>query len=664
LAILGSPRILANSAISVAGLVQRPAEVKLIVGNPRQASFFKDVTVVALLDGDEIWRTVLPLVDDVRRLENAQTEWLGYTAPKLRKGPDVCGGFLDVPVDLTRVAVGAHTLTLILDPDDIFADLDRANNTATIQFNVREPGGTLHVAVTDKGTGEGIALARMFLWGLYAGRCNSAGTIDIADVPAGHYEPEQLLAWRLIPAPTYSRQSSQQGFTMTNGGAASVTVVLEQPVDVIVHVLDAGTGEVVPERAWARLKHLEQRIGDPTNPGFAGSRRRGNTLYFYHIPPGQCEIRAGAYAWNEGVTTQQVHRDAEGECHVEIQVTPRPRGSITGVVTDHNGRAVSGVEVWLDGAPRRATSDRDGHFEMTEVEAGRQYRVLARKRSYIGADATSGTVAADTACTVNLTMAKIVQKHESAFVDAITWAMVEQWPGFNLGGGVSSDKVEVSAEFGKFKAGLGMLYHQVQGTDEIIVDDVTIGTIGGVFWEEHVSTEYSLKSLASSVLTKVGGKHAAKLLKAISPINFIYGQIVGEVDYHELGDDGQVTGTFTTHTGAEYKKPVLIAIPGVAFSPGMSGGQTVVRCDRVEVTDGGHSTVVNYQWYSPKVGTYHVGEAMDLDKLEVTFYLAVLNEDLSPGLLGNTSSNVIIWHPKSGSVRFEGRAYDPLDYLR
>ena len=663
LAILGTPNVQANTPIAGPGLVQRPTEATILVANPRGAEFFRDVSVVALLDGDEIWRTVLPLIDAEEHLESAEALLVAYSAPDTRRGPDIRGGFLTVPVDLTDVPTGRHTLSFVVDPDDRFADLNRANNTADYPLTVREPGGTLQVVVLDRETNKGIPRASVLLQDMYVGQCGSDGTHNIPDVPAGNYTPDDLTAWRRTLDPHFARQSATQGFRVIKGGTTSVIVMLEKPVKVVVHVVAAGGDGSPLLDSWANLKHLEQRVGSSGDSTLPAAWRQGMSPCFPDLPPGRCEISAGAYAYRDATVTQEVHRDAKGECHVTVAVAPGPRGTVSGRVTDPDGDGVVGAEVWLKGAPRYATTDNNGMYQLTEVAADRQYVVACRKDSYAGSEAPTGTVREGAVSTANLTMARVTQKHESVFFEAVTWAIVEQWPGFNLGSGVKSEKVEVSAEFGKFNAGLGMLYHEQQGTDEAVIDDIVIGTQGGTFWEENVTYSYSLSSLLSTALEKVGGKHAAKILKAVSPINAVYGFIVGDVDYHELGEEGEVTGTFTTHTGADYKKPTLIEIPSIDFSPGMSGGRTVVRCDRLEASDGSITHVVNHQWYSPQMGAYHVGEAMDLDNLEVTFYVSVLNEDLSSGLLGDKSKNVIIWKPKSGTVRFEGRAYDPLAHL-
>ena len=127
------------------------------------------------------------------------------------------------------------------------------------------------------------------------------------------------------------------------------------------------------------------------------------------------------------------------------------------------------------------------------------------------------------------------------------------------------------------------------------------------------------------------------------------------------GAQGQVVGTFTSWTGSELESATLIPIPGMEFAPGVHGGQTVVRCDMVEVTDGHTTKTMRRQWYSPGLMGYYIGEEMDLENLEIRFYVRVLNEHLDPGPLYANSKNVITWRPMEDNwLRFEPSNYDAL----
>jgi hypothetical protein len=337
-------------------------------------------------------------------------------------------------------------------------------------------------------------------------------------------------------------------------------------------------------------------------------------------------------------------------------------------VTNFDGDKIEGAKVWLNGAPRSAETDDEGHYEIIEVEAGRNYQVISYKLSYESARNMSGMVSEGVTQTVDLEMCEITQRSKSLSFDAITWAMLESYPGFGIGE-ASSEGVEVSAEYGKFQGTLGMLYHTVQGQDKVVVDEIMAGIQGDVFWEEHVTAElFSLTDLLC--LEEFLGEDAAAIVSLSGPINAVYDYFRGDIDYQQL-NDGKVVGTFTSQRGSDYESATLIDIPaGFTFSPGMYGGRTVVRCDIVEVrvtdADGYTNTIMESRrrFYSPKMAIYHVGEEMtqtELENLEVTFYITVLNQNLSPGPLYANSKNVLIWKPmKDKELRFEPRLYNPL----
>ena len=667
------------------GLVQRPTEARVIVGNPRHARFFLNVPVVVLFDGEEIFHQVIPLVDDDPPLDEYQEEWLDLTnaIPSPYETEDFAAAFT-VPVDLTNVTVGEHTLTFMVDPDDKFADLDRTNNNYSTTFKVREPGGTLKITVQDSDNGTALSKARVLLPGLFWGKCDENGYIEIPDVPPREYAAEELWAYRHWPEPRYGEQRVGDNFTIENNQEEQVTINLELPAHVIVEVLDEETGEAITESPNVVLDHLEETWTGRQVYAYARPIVQGDEVHFMDIPPGECNFTAGAYAYETVTTRIDVRRYVNGTCHVNITLPHAPRGTIAGTVANFDGDQIKDVKVWLNGAPRSAETDNEGHYEITEVEASRNYQVISYKPSYESARNMSGNVSEGVTQTVDLKMCEITQKSKSLSFDAITWAMLESYPGFKIGKG-SSKSVKVSAEYGKFHATLGMLYHAVQGQDEVVVDEIVAGIQGDVFWQEDVTYEYSLLDLISAgagkaaggvvgqiwgkIAGKIATKAAAMLVKSTKPINAVYDYFHGDIDYQQL-HDGEVVGSFTTHTGDEYQSATLIDIPSLPFSPGMYGGQTVVRCDIVEVgvtdADGYTNTIMESRrrFYSPKMAIYHVGEEMnqtELENLEVTFYITVLNQNLKPGPLYANSKNVLIWKPmKDKGLRFEPRLYNPL----
>jgi len=642
LAILGTPQLHANTLIAAPGLIQAPTDLRMIVGNPHGAQFFRDVDVVALLDGDEIWRHTIPLMDGERHLYNRDTQAFGYTGPARRSGPEVMGGFLDVPINLTDVAVGNHTLTLVVDPDDRCADLERDNNTATIPLRVRERGGTLVVLAKDIDTGADVARAHVLLGNLFFGIADERGALHIADVPAGTYDARDLWVRRPYPEPRYGARRLDDAFTVRNDETTQVTVRLEQPVDVMLTVLDASTGQAPDSPPAAALSW--DGTGAPWHSGESGEIggwRQGNgRLVFPEVHPGPCTVTASAYAYLEATAQADVHRDAQGRCAVEISLQRAPRGSVEGRVVDQQGRPVRGLGVRLQDAPRYGATDASGHFTIGEVAAGRRYTVIAWGDDYTQASAPCAAVPEGGSVAVNLQVNHIVSRETQLGFDAITWAQLESWPGFSFGP-VSADSYEVSAQHGMFHATVGARWHEVQGADRVVVDEVVLATRGDAFWEESISYTYSFGDIINAGITKVAGFH-------------------DDIDPQQLSE-GEVVGTYTSWTGAERESATLIAIPGIEFSPGFHGGQTVVRCDMVEVTDGQTTKTIRRQWYSPALMAYQIGEEMNLEDLEIRFYVQVLNERLSPGPLYANSRNVIVWRPAEDNwLRFEPNAYDPL----
>ena len=673
LAILGQPQLIPNTPIAGPGLVQRPVTVRFIVGNPGRAHWFQNVPLVALLDGREVWRETIPLVDNELRLYNRETAPFGYTAPPRRSGPEICGGFVTATVDLSSTPPGRHALQLCVDPEDIFSDLERTNNVATINFNVREPGGLLRVRVLDRDSGAAVARAHVLLDSLYFGVCNEAGILEIGDVPPGDYQAERLSASRPYPDPTYARQTAGGGFRVVRGQETSAQVLLERPVHVVVRILDTETGQPVAEPMAASLRPLGSGASGQDSGDTRTGARGPSGLHFANVPPGRCEVTGGAYGFETRTEILEVHRDTKGECHLEVRVPRKPRGSISGRVKDAAGKALSGAEVWLNGAPRATSTDSQGQYTLTEVEAGRDYQVLACKSGYLTGRAMSGTVIPGGSRTADLSLTKVDPAHKSISFDAVTWAMIESWPGFDFFG-VTSSGYKVNAQFGEFNGSMGLIYHTLQGQGTAIVDEVVVAFKPGLFWRSSCSFEYDPLDLISEAVDTVkegiataalgtrAGKAALQLAKLADPINDVYDYLTADIDPSQL-HDGEVVGTFTSHTGDKYQSASLIDLDLTTMDVGLEygGGQTVIRCDIVQVTDGTNTATIRRQWYSPRMAIYPVGREMDLSKLQVIFYVQVLNQDLSPGPLYANSRNVLIWKPMERNwLRFEPRMYDPL----
>ncbi|MGI5818602.1 MAG: hypothetical protein ACOX9R_10960 [Armatimonadota bacterium] len=653
-----------NTRIAAPGLVQAPTTAQVLIANEGGATFFRDVDVAALIDGVEVWRTTIPLVDGEYRLHNEEVSAAGWPTAPERRGPDIRGGLLEVPVDLTNVSVGAHTLTIVVDPDDAVADLRRENNVAIIPLRVRERGGTVQVQVRDADTGHGVSQAHVLLGSLFFERADNAGRLTIADVPAGRYEAQDLWCSRPWPNPRYAGRPADGAFTVSNDQTTLVSASLEQPVAVYLQLMDAQSGQPVDAPPVARLEWTGATPWGPSDSGeVVGWRQGASRIVFPDVRPGPCAITAGAWGYEPATLQADVHRDARGECHLQMSLPQSPRGSVQVTVTDQDGRGVNGAYVFLHSAPRAAGTDARGVATLTEVEAGSSYTIGVHADDYTSGSTTSGVVAAGQTRACAVQIARVTSREKTISFDAVAWAHCESWPGFSFGP-VSSDSYEVSAEHGKFHGTLGISYHEIAGTNRAVVDEVVAAFDGGPFWSENVTYKYSLSDLLCSAIGKVAGENIARLVKLAGPINDVYDWFNGDLDPNRL-HEGEVVGTYTSWTDTEYASETLIPIPSITFSPGMSGGQTVVRTDMLEVTDGTNTAIVRRQWYSPSMMVYRIGEEFDMSKLEVKFFVAVLNERLSPGPLYASSRNLIQWKPMEGDganawVNFHPQAYDAL----
>jgi hypothetical protein len=306
------------------------------------------------------------------------------------------------------------------------------------------------------------------------------------------------------------------------------------------------------------------------------------------------------------------------------------------------------------------------------VACDRDYGVWARKKGY-GTEAEGvANLSGGITRTQNLQLPKVTNRHKDVGVECCAWAEFEQFPGVSIGS-AQVNSYEVSAKHGNFRLDMGVLYHTIAGRDGEYIDQLVICTDGHAFWQSNVQSSYDVmdmfsagvsktKAIAGSIpgVAKTASKAYGYFAKGVGVINKVYDYLMGDLDPNEEYD-GQVYGDYTSNTGAELERAALIPLPSteVDIGLGFEGGKTVVRVDRVVVSDAnGHSVTVHKQWYSPAMWAYRIGEEMDLDSLEVTVYLQVLNDRLSVGPLWATSRNVVTWQPDvKGSLEMHPERY-------
>ena len=644
------PQLKSNTPLWRAGYMQRPTHLQVAVGNPRLASFFAGTTVAVSLDGQEIVRNTVDQLNNVPNLWSGAltpTTVFSGTTPK----PDLSGAVPLFPVDLTQVAEGTHKLTVVVDPEDRFADRHRENNTAEVSFKVRGPGGTLRVRVVDKDDGTTpISGAVVSLRDLWAQLTDAIGVLEIPDVPPGAYNGKALSADRTGSDPRYYPTFASP-FAITAGQTTTVTVPLEKAVVIVGDVYDTSTNALLTTETVG----VALRDQDFYHPTYV----TGPRYQILDVPPGPQTVQAGAYSFRDAQVAQDVHRGAQGQCRVDLRLQPGPRAVVEGTVVDEaTSRPIAGADVWLNGAPRFAVTDAQGHYRLEKVAANADYQVQATAASYTVESTTTGVLAdGQTRQLPPLKLAKIVSHLTSLDFHAITWADFEQTS-------TGKGSFAVRVKYGQFDASLALMCHTLTGRPAVGVDQLLLGATPGPWCESRVST-YRAPGIICVALVeaKEGANNVynGNLLALGQRIKTVYDYATGNFDPAQLSSSGTVVGTFTSQSENSYSPEVSIF--GLPVSEGLWGftatdGTTTVRVDKIEVTDDTTTKTVSRQWYSPSLGVYQIGQTFDPDKLEVRVYLQVMNQNLSVGPLYASSRNVITWKPMQDKwARMDPRPY-------
>ncbi len=652
LALVQTPVLRSNTPLWRAGYLQRPTTLQVVVGNPRFAGFFLNIPVVVYLDNAEIARVTLPILD------NKPTLWSGSLGHLVMHGgatpkPNLSAAVLEIPVDLTQVSEGNHRLKVAIDPDDLFGDRQRDNNSAEMTVKVRGPGGTLRVQVVDKDDNTTpINRAFVSLRDLWAGETNVQGSLEVAEVPAGNYDGKFLSGQRFALDPRYFL-SYASPFSITAGQTTTVTLPLEKAVEIVGDIYDASTNALLT----GELISVALTNTDEYCPVYVN----GPHYRILDVPPGEVTIRATAYSFQPTEVTQEVHRQgAQGTCRVDLRLQPGPRGTLEGTVLEEGtNRPLADAAVWLNGAPRFAGTDAQGRYRLEKVAVGPGYQVLATKANYTQESADSGPVTeGQTRQVPAMRLAKIVSRLKSIDFHAITWADFEKTR--------ARYSYSVRLKYGQFDASLALLYHQLTGRPGIEADQLIVGITPGAWWESRVST-YEAPGIISVALQelKAGTEDVfnGNLLGVGTRIKNVYDYARGNFDPAQLGTGGEVVGTYTSASGTPYSPAVSLF--GLPVTSGLgitsSGGLTTVRVDKVELTDGTNRKEVMHQWFSPQMAVYDVSGHFDLDNLQVIIYLKVMDQNLSVGPLYANSQNAITWKPGQDKwLRMDPRPYQVL----
>jgi hypothetical protein len=310
-------------------------------------------------------------------------------------------------------------------------------------------------------------------------------------------------------------------------------------------------------------------------------------------------------------------------------------------------------------------TDAGGNYRLERVAAGQPGTVSASATDHALVSVDTGNIAAGQTCTVpTIHLPKIERKFKSVDFDATTWAIAEQT---KSAGGAPTFKV--NTKFGAYKGALGLTYHVAAGQTVADVDEILLWFEGGTFIQGGVSSEVGIESLVGFQIDelKVGGlkdviEGVGRVCTVLDGINKLAAFLQGDIDPSQMQRNHEVTATYTTHTGAKPESEPLINIPTSTDIPVavtfQGGGATIVRIDKIELSDGTNTKTLRPEWYSPGFAVYRVNTPLDLSKLNIYLYLVALNSRLETGVLGNTAQNRITWKPgQSNWLRIEGFKY-------
>ncbi len=651
-------KVLTNCQFSQFGLRQKPTQLAVVIENPWGARWMKQVEVQAKLDGQLLGTQTIELVPDALTMSYSEIPWsnLGSPGEKIIRGAPVL-----FPLDLTSVALGQHTIEVLVDPENKLGDLLTSNNKWTAQFKVRAPGGTLNVKGLDSGSKAPIPGVDVRLEGLWYMKTNASGIATVEDFPGANYGEKTLSAEKLTSDKPYARKFAPP-FSVRTLETTNITIELDGPVDIYGSV----TGPDGQKPTYGAV------LGFSGECAKTSYNQRTGQYQITFAAPGSNTVSVNAYGYLAKSVTDNFLADAQGKRRLDIQLQEAPKGNIHGKVTGMSGTAMGGVIVTLDGSPFWTTTDAQGNYQLTGVMAGQGYGITPYEKGYVPAtNYVLPSLIANTTVTMDVVMHKVTQQLKSIGADVLTWAICESYPGFELGS-ASSDGFEVKAYYGRFKPSLALTSHTEEGTNLVTLDNFVLGVLGNSFWESNVSSTWNPLDLVSSAVetatdTALGlifgedaGEVVAQLAELVDPLNSVINLATGDIDPSQLHGDDEIIGTYTSHTGDKVEDTTLIELPSTEVDIGMSfaGGQTIVRVDRIEVTDGNKTKTLNRQWYSDQECAYWIGDTFDMDNLEIICYMQVLNQDLSPGPLYANSKNRLIWKPyKTHWLRFEAFPY-------
>jgi len=431
-----------------------------------------------------------------------------------------------------------------------------------------------------------------------------------------------------LPNGTYTFYLSKYGYASDNPeitvpGAAS-TLTLDPPGDLALTFVDAKGGALHPTPNRVKLT-LEEQGGSSR---FYIGRGDENGLLLNEIMPATYSytITAFGYLPSEGSITIHGGNNSFGP----VSLTPTDRGIITGHVTS-GGSALGSVYVSIQGTGLETITDSSGNFSISDLPYG-TYTVYFDKEHYLSKE-TSFTLSEATWNIGTADLPAIPAGTEGGpdlgnFTHA-AWNRVDSFPGF-----LDAPSYKITTTYGAFNFQGSMIY-SISG-EAADFSSITLNISGRKWYYYSVSTEFSLLDFAFSNIGTAG----------------------------EIADAaGQVAGFLVDPVGG-FLDSFLLDV-GV----GGSGGQTIVRVDRVALYEGTSvlwdSPMLDRQEYSTDGPMEYTVSGVHTDQIQditLKVYLKVMNENYSQGPLVYMDTFRFDWRYGGGSFNLKNIIQNPPDY--
>lgn len=431
-----------------------------------------------------------------------------------------------------------------------------------------------------------------------------------------------------LPDGTYTFHLSKYGYAtnapeITVPGATFV-LTLDPPGDLTVNVVDAvggGTLHPVPNRIELTLAEQD------------GSREylgRGDEtgLFLEEIMPAVYGYTLTAFGYEPATGTIEIH--GGGNSLGPVSLTPTERGVISGQVVS-GASPLADAAFLILGTGLEATTDSGGNYSLNDLPYG-TYSAFFSKDGYQSRQKNFSLSAG----TLDLGVTDLPPIPPSSEGDPdlgnwthAAWNRVDSFPGF-----LDAPSYKITTTYGAFDF-QGSILYTLSG-DAAEFSSITLRLDGRKWYYYSVSTEFSLLDIAFSNLGTAG-------------------EIVDAA--------GQVAGFLVDPVGG-FLDSFLLEV-----GLGGSGGQTIVRVDRVALYEGTillwDSPMLERQEYSvdgpmeyPSTGAH----AERVQDVTLKVYLKVMNENYSAGPLIYMDTFRFDWRYANEAFRLQKITQNPADY--